>query len=73
MNLFWVGLGGALGSMARYLLGMWVQSLGKGADFPWGTLSVNLLGCLVIGALAQWSETRGATAVFLVNGEQITF
>jgi len=59
LNLLLVGLGGALGSMARYLVSTWVQAATKSINFPFGTLTVNLLGCLVIGFLAQLAESRG--------------
>jgi CrcB protein len=59
LNLLLVGLGGALGSMARYLLSSWAQNASKSLDFPYGTLTVNLLGCLAIGGLAQLAEARG--------------
>ncbi len=55
-----VALGGALGSAFRYLFGTWVQALSKSIDFPYGTLAVNLVGCFVIGFLAQLAEARGA-------------
>ena len=55
-----VALGGALGSVARYLLGTWIQSASRSIDFPFGTLTVNLIGCFVIGLLSQLAETRGA-------------
>ncbi|HEX2992023.1 MAG TPA: fluoride efflux transporter CrcB [Anaerolineales bacterium] len=55
-----VALGGALGSVFRYLLGAWTQALSKSIDFPYGTLAVNLLGCFLIGFLAQLAEVRGA-------------
>ena len=55
-----VAIGGALGSAFRYLLGAWVQALSWSIDFPYGTLAVNLLGCFVIGFLAQLAEARGA-------------
>ncbi len=45
-----VGAGGALGAMARYALNVALQ---RGVNFPWGTLSANLLGCLIMGVLAQ--------------------
>ena len=45
-NLLMVGLGGALGSMARFGCQRLVSS-----SFPWGTLVVNLSGCLLIGIL----------------------
>ncbi len=37
-----------------------VQALSRSIDFPYGTLAVNLLGCFVIGFLAQLAEIRGA-------------
>ena len=55
-----VALGGALGSIARYLLGTWIQAASRSVDFPFGTLTVNLVGCFVIGFLSQLAETRGA-------------
>jgi fluoride exporter len=46
--------------MLRYLCGAWVQVLSRDQSFPVGTLAVNLIGCLVIGFLAQWADARGA-------------
>jgi CrcB protein len=59
LNILLVALGGALGSVSRYLLGTWVQSTSQSIDFPFGTLSVNLIGCFVIGLLSQLAEARG--------------
>ena len=58
-SLIFVALGGALGSVFRYLLSAWTQSASKSVDFPYGTLTVNLMGCFVIGFLAQLAEARG--------------
>ena len=58
-KILWVGFGGFLGSIGRYLLGGYVQHLLRGTGFPYGTLAVNLTGCLLIGFLSQWVETRG--------------
>jgi CrcB protein len=60
MNILLVGFGGALGSISRYLLGTWIQSLSQSIDFPYGTLTVNLIGCFVIGFMAELAEARGA-------------
>lgn len=57
-NIFLVGLGGAIGSIARYLTGSWVQTFSKTNSFPLGTLTVNLIGCLIIGILSQISDSR---------------
>ena len=59
MNILLVALGGAFGSVSRYLLGTWIQSVSKSIDFPYGTLTVNLIGCFLIGFLSQLAETRG--------------
>lgn len=47
-NIMLVAVGGALGSVARYLLSRAVQGTVLSA-FPFGTLAVNLTGCLIIG------------------------
>lgn len=52
-----VAAGGALGSVARYLtmslMGRWF-----GDTFPWGTLTVNVVGSFVIGAIIEGSALR---------------
>jgi CrcB protein len=58
-SVLFVALGGALGSVCRYLLSTWTQTISKSIDFPYGTLTVNLIGCFVIGFLAQLAEARG--------------
>ncbi len=50
MSLIYVMLGGAFGSGARYLTGRATLSL-FGPDYPYGTLAVNLIGGLLMGAL----------------------
>lgn len=60
MNILFVAVGGAVGSVLRYLLGTWIQSVSKSIDFPFGTLTVNLIGCFVIGFLSQLAEARSA-------------
>lgn len=52
--LFYVAAGSAAGGVARYLLAGWVQG-GTSGDFPWGTLAVNVVGSLVLGAIMQYS------------------
>lgn len=49
-NIFAVALGGAVGSVLRFLFSTWVYDR-TGADFPFGTLAVNVLGSLIIGFL----------------------
>jgi len=45
---FWIALGGALGSLARYWVGSAVASR-MGVRFPYGTLIVNITACVIIG------------------------
>ena len=52
MSVLWVALGGALGSAARYGVGLAAARL-FGVAFPWGTLAVNVLGGLAMGLLAS--------------------
>lgn len=49
-QLFAIAAGGALGSVLRHGLSTWVHSL-AGRGFPYGTLAVNVLGCLAMGFL----------------------
>lgn len=52
-KLLLIAAGGAVGSVMRYLVAGWGQSL-IGGWFPLGTLVVNVTGCLLIGALAAF-------------------
>lgn len=54
-----VGLGGALGSMARYGVGIAATRLLPGAAMPLGTLTVNVVGGLLMGLLTGWLAMRG--------------
>lgn len=49
-TLFFIGAGSFAGGIARYLLSRLVQSHAV-SGFPWGTLAVNVAGCLAIGVL----------------------
>ncbi len=71
-NLLWVGLGGFAGAVLRYLASGWVQHATGSPSFPWGTMVVNVAGCLVIGALSYLADTRGIihpeARLFLIVG-----
>lgn len=56
-----VAVGGALGSLARFAVGNWVAAW-LGSRFPYGTLLVNLLGCLLMGLLVVLIGERWALA-----------
>lgn len=64
-----IAVGGALGSVARYLV---VEQFGQwfGNDFPWGTLAVNVLGGLAMGAIMQALTLHGTPELrgFLIVG-----
>jgi len=45
-----IGIGGAIGSLLRFWMSTWVHSF-VSRGFPYGTLTVNVLGCLAIGVL----------------------
>lgn len=51
-HILLVALGGAIGSVCRYLVGLWTLRH-LGAAFPWGTLAVNVIGSFMIGLLAE--------------------
>ena len=65
MTLLLVFIGGGVGAGTRYLLDRWVQARHQ-LQFPFGTLLVNLLGCLVLGIIAggvahhHWSSESQA-------------
>ena len=46
--LLYVALGGALGSVGRYLVAGSLKGVG-GTDFPWHMIAVNTLGCILVG------------------------
>jgi CrcB protein len=56
MKLVWLAAAGALGTLARYGLTGLVHRV-DGVSFPWGTLTVNVLGCFLAGLL--WTLFEG--------------
>ncbi len=70
-KLVLVCAGGAIGSGARYLVGLWAgQAWGTG--FPWGTLLVNVVGSFLIGVVMVLGLETGAITtdmrIFLAVG-----
>ena len=53
-----VAIGGGLGAMARYGLGLAVGRLAPGAAGPWATLTANVAGGLLMGLLVGWLALR---------------
>lgn len=66
-----VAAGGALGSVARYLTALFLQPKANLSAWPWGTFTVNLIGCLLIGLLGGfWTKNPVAPEwrLLLVTG-----
>jgi fluoride exporter len=55
-NILLVGLGGFIGSVARYTLSGWLLHLTAQEKFPYSTFTVNIVGCLIVGVLAGFVE-----------------
>ncbi|MSR37006.1 MAG: fluoride efflux transporter CrcB [Gemmatimonadetes bacterium] len=55
-----VAAGGALGAVARYGAGSWIQQATR-STFPWGTLVVNVTGSLALGFLVVWLREAAAS------------
>lgn len=58
IKIFLVGTGGFLGAVLRYTISGHVQRLTQSIGFPYGTLAVNIAGCLLIGMLTRMDELR---------------
>ena len=67
LDVFWVGLGGGLGSLLRWWIGLRVGQFYKG-PFPLGTFLINVSGAFVIGYLSilftvDWRDRYGDNAL----------
>lgn len=71
-SYLFVAAGGAIGAMARYALSL---SLQPGTNVPWGTFASNLLGCLVMGVIAQLIASAAwfSSAGFLSDQYRLLF
>ncbi|MDE3724618.1 fluoride efflux transporter CrcB [Nocardiopsis sp. N85] len=58
MSWLWVFVGGMAGAAARYLVDHAVKARAD-TPFPWGTLTVNVLGCAILGVLTGLSAHGG--------------
>ena len=69
-NTILIGCGSFLGGAARYLISVAMKTMSKG--FTWGTLAVNLVGCLVIGLLwglfSRSASENSSWALFMTVG-----
>ena len=64
LNCIFVGVGGMLGSIARYLLSLIPLKASNG--FPVMTLLINVLGALLIGLIVAWTEKTGTLSAHMV-------
>ena len=58
MSVFYVAIGGALGAVGRYSVGLWLKTA-QVVGFPWATFSVNIIGSLCMGLLMGWLARAG--------------
>ena len=66
-----IALGGAFGAVARHFIELWSGML-LGDGFPWGTLTVNVVGCFAMGVLVElmalaWSPSVEMRAFLTVG------
>lgn len=71
MNLIWIGVGGGIGAIGRYLVGRGVAHRLDDA-FPYGTFAVNVIGALLIGVtfalLAEKDIGNTQLRLFVITG-----
>lgn len=72
MTYAYIVIGAIVGAPLRYFVQVRVTDLFPSSQFPWGTVLVNLTGCLLIGLLLGLTEERGALSrearLLLVTG-----
>jgi CrcB protein len=70
-NVLLVGIGGAAGSIGRYLCQRWINESYQ-HDFPLSTFLINITGCLLIGILYALGEKANVlsqpTRLLLITG-----
>jgi CrcB protein len=71
IKFLYIALAGAAGTLCRYGLGKFIQNI-LGPSFPWGTVTINLLGCLAFGIVFTSLEDRwptsGETRIIILVG-----
>jgi CrcB protein len=73
VQIFWIGLGGFVGAILRFMVSGSVQWIAKGVELPSGTLLVNLIGSFAFGFLSVLGDrseilTMDARAFIFVGG-----
>src|SRR6478735_4532047 len=57
ITCIYVALGGAVGSLARYLISIWALPVSR--DLPWGTIGINIAGSFIIGFFGTMTLAHG--------------
>ena len=57
MTTLWIALGGALGTVARYWIAIWMLPLSR--NLPWGTIGINVVGSFMIGFIGTLTLETG--------------
>ncbi|UNL86778.1 fluoride efflux transporter CrcB [Priestia koreensis] len=63
MTVVWIGIGGFLGAICRFLLSGWFNKKSH-IGFPYGTLFVNLLGSFLLGLITGMGVSSGTYSFF---------
>ena len=63
MTTLYIGLGGFIGTVLRYGVYLLFRTQ---TGFPWATLSVNVLGCFLIGCMYFWNQNQPAPSPYAV-------
>ncbi|MEM7233089.1 MAG: fluoride efflux transporter CrcB [Planctomycetota bacterium] len=58
MQLLLIGVGGFVGAISRYGVGVLVKRLAGESVFPYGTLVANVIGCFLMGCLVAWGGPK---------------
>lgn len=65
-NLFFIFIGGGLGSVLRFLVSNYTQKLWNLNSFPMGTFLVNMMGCFLIGLFSGYFLKVDSSLKFLL-------
>jgi CrcB protein len=66
MLYLWVALGSAIGGVLRFAISRAMQPVS--AALPWGTIAVNILGCVMIGYLGTKTTLSETSRIFFMVG-----
>jgi len=63
-----IGLGGVVGTLARFYLGRWIASRLQ-PGFPWGTWVINVTGSFILGVLFSLHASQNISdSLWLIGG-----